>query len=93
MGKLAENTQAVFEKQQLFASVRWRCRRGMRELDQVLLRFLEHMNPDNVVEMQSFKAMLEVEDSDLWQWVMGRTQPTRTDWGKIIEKIRNTTHS
>lgn len=52
--------------------LRWRCRRGMRELDQLMLRYLDQRWPiadDN--ERKLFLQLLDCEDDKLWRWFMG----------------------
>lgn len=52
--------------------LRWRCRRGMLELDLVLNRFLsENYAGLTVLQQQEFEALLELEDQELWQMVRG----------------------
>ena len=50
--------------------LRWRCRRGMLELDLVLERFLgENYAQLTAQQRQEFEALLELEDHELWQRV------------------------
>ena len=56
--------------------LRWRCRRGMRELDVVLARYLEGDYPQaNPHERRAFEALLELQDPDLLGALIGRTTP------------------
>ncbi len=53
--------------------LRWRCRRGMRELDQLMLRYLEgHWPSATPTERADFERLLDTEDDRLWRWCMGR---------------------
>ncbi len=53
--------------------LQWRCRRGMRELDMVLARFLELDFPQLDAEMrEAFAVLLEASDPDLYDWLLGR---------------------
>lgn len=71
------------------ARLRWRCRRGTRELDAVIGWWLDHRYGSAPRELQlAFGEMLEQSDPELWDWVMGRAQPGRTDWADIIAQIR-----
>jgi len=56
--------------------LRWRCRRGMRELDMVLDRFLAQDYPllDAGSKLR-FLELLEVTDPELYDWVLGRVAP------------------
>ncbi|MEN9680487.1 MAG: hypothetical protein RLZZ627_380 [Pseudomonadota bacterium] len=52
--------------------IRWRCRRGMRELDALLAYFLEHHHdglPDDL--KRRFRAWLDLSDPVLWDRLSG----------------------
>lgn len=53
--------------------IRWRCRRGLLELDLVLTQFLasgyEALSPE---ERETFSGLLGRADTDLWDLVSGR---------------------
>ena len=72
------------------ARLRWRCRRGMRELDQLLGWWLETRYPqaDNV-EKAAFSTLIEEQDPQLWDWLSGRDAPQNPDVRRIINEIRN----
>jgi len=56
--------------------LRWRCRRGMRELDVLLSRWLESSYLTASEQSQrDFEALLGREDDEVWDWMMGRAQP------------------
>ena len=56
--------------------IRWRCRRGLLELDIVLGRFLDQeLDALSPAERDAFKALLELSDNDLWDLVSGRSEP------------------
>jgi antitoxin CptB len=70
------------------ARLRWRCRRGMRELDQLLLRYLDREWPTAPEsERAVFLRVLESEDDKLWQWVMGRERPEDADVHALVRRI------
>lgn len=53
-----------------FDRVRWRCRRGMLELDIVLQRFVDkHYIQLNECELRQFEALLDLPDNDLWDMI------------------------
>jgi len=69
--------------------LRWRCRRGMRELDQLLgwyldARYAQSSEPHKA----AFSTMLEQPDPDLWAWLIGQSAPARSDWRSIVDEIR-----
>ncbi|GMQ89612.1 MAG: succinate dehydrogenase assembly factor 2 [Gammaproteobacteria bacterium] len=73
------------------ARVRWKCRRGMLELDLLLKAFLElgYQGLDGPGQ-QRFDAMLDYPDAVLLEWFMGRIRPTDKDVAQLVEKIRST---
>ena len=71
------------------SQLRWRCRRGMLELDVMLTRFLEqHYGAATPAEQQKFVELLACEDDQLWDWLSGRTVPDDTEWKQLVEQIR-----
>lgn len=69
--------------------VRWRCRRGTRELDALLGGWLEaHAGTLDDAGLAAFDALLDRQDPELWDWLMGRGQPPRDDWRAIVADIR-----
>ena len=72
------------------ARLRWRCRRGTREMDLLLLRFLERDYPHlGAGEQSLFGALLGEPDPDLYAWITGQTEPSNPDYLPIIGKINN----
>jgi antitoxin CptB len=70
--------------------LRWRCRRGTRELDQLFSGWLDQSYAQAEPALQlAFDALLEQQDPDLWDWVMGHGRPERADWQQIIGEIRS----
>ena len=52
--------------------IRWRCRRGMRELDRLFDRYLDQRwGAAPMEERAVFLRLLECEDDKLWRWSMG----------------------
>ena len=76
------------------AQLRWRCRRGTREMDLLLLRFLERQYPHLDSREQSlFGALLDETDPDLYAWITGQSEPSNPDYLPIIGKINNCSRS
>ena len=68
--------------------LRWRCRRGMRELDQLMLRYLDGRWPAaEEGERVLFLRLLDCEDDKLWRWFMGRERPEDTGRASIVGMI------
>lgn len=69
--------------------LRWRCRRGMRELDRLFDRYLDHrwaVAPEE--ERAVFRLLLECEDDKLWRWFMGYEVCPDAPQAALIERIR-----
>lgn len=70
------------------ARLRWRCRRGMRELDQLLLRYLDReWESASDAERAVFLRVLDCEDDKLWRWVMGRERPEDDDVHALVRRL------
>jgi len=68
--------------------LRWRCRRGMRELDQLMLRYLDGRWPQaDEAERDVFLRLLDSEDDKLWRWFMGREEPADAELAGIVQRI------
>jgi antitoxin CptB len=69
--------------------LRWRSRRGMRELDQLLGWYLDtrYAQVDDATK-DAFSTLLDQQDPDLWNWLTGRTAPDDASWRRIIDEIR-----
>ena len=69
--------------------VRWRCRRGLLELDLVLHGFvrdkLESMSP---AELELFQRLLDAADNDLWDWISGRAEPADGTLRGLVAQLR-----
>jgi antitoxin CptB len=71
--------------------MRWRCRRGMRELDRILESFVDgHYRTLSAVEKSTFAQFLELPDPDLHAYLVGRAEPTDSDLARLLERIRET---
>ena len=69
----------------------WQCRRGMRELDDLLKTFLDKAYAElNEEERQTFEKLLTYNDNLLLEFLMGRTVPRDPDTAHVVNKIRAT---
>ena len=68
--------------------IRWRCRRGLLELDLVLERFLARRFDALDGELRSrFDELLDEPDNDLLDLALGRTEPAPR-YRAIVEMLR-----
>lgn len=73
--------------------IRWRCRRGMRELDQLFERYLERCwATDSEADRALFLRLLDSEDDKLWRWFMGYEAADDVEIASIIQRIRDLPH-
>jgi antitoxin CptB len=71
--------------------IRWRCRRGMLELDIVLGRFVDRYYADlDQSQCSAFDMLLDMPDAVLWDMITGKTNlsPASDDLA-VLELIRN----
>lgn len=69
--------------------IRWRCRRGVRELDLALTRFLDAGFHELSREQgQVFDRLLDEPDPVLLDWILGGAEPPDRGRREIIEAIR-----
>ncbi|MEE4361282.1 MAG: succinate dehydrogenase assembly factor 2 [Pseudomonadales bacterium] len=67
----------------------WRSRRGLRELDLLFLPFVEEVYGSlSAEEQQTYRRLLEEEDTELLLWVTGRAVPLDPDLAALIARIR-----
>jgi antitoxin CptB len=63
--------------------LRWKCRRGLLELDLVLQRYLER-NPQDA----ELSELLDLPDNDLWDIVSGRSDRYDGRLRGIVARLR-----
>lgn len=69
--------------------IRWRCRRGMLELDLVLEAFLErHLASLDAARLEAFRRLLERTDPELLDLVMGHCEADRPDERAVLALLR-----
>lgn len=67
----------------------WSCRRGMLELDLILIPFLEHQYADLSEQQQAdFKDLLCATDPELFAWLTGKELPEAAPLASMVMKIR-----
>lgn len=69
--------------------VLWQCRRGMLELDKILIKFVNKFYMQMSEEKkQIFQELLQFPDQDLLQFLVGNELPADTKFWDIILVIR-----
>jgi len=68
--------------------IRWRCRRGLLELDLVLKHFLERrFDGLDAGERRLFDELLDAPDNDLLDMALGRMEPAPR-YRAVVEMLR-----
>lgn len=68
----------------------WHSRRGMLELDVLLIPFVEEAYrtlPDE--DKARYRKLVDCEDPDLYTWFMEHIQPDDPDLAKIVQIVLN----
>jgi len=80
------------KKQEVDNRLRWKCRRGMLELDIMLQSFIEsgyaELGPE---DNNYFEQLLNYEDNPLFELLMGHMQPADPAMKHVIQSIQRAT--
>ena len=66
--------------------LKWKCRRGLLELDLVLNDFIEKHLQEK--DLNALNDLLELQDNDLWDIVSGRSDRYDARHGGIVARLR-----
>jgi antitoxin CptB len=81
-GKLLKLSELEFNR------LRWRSRRGMLELDLLLLPFFDEVFEElESDEQQGFIKLLGQEDPDLWDWFSRKSESDDPELAALVERI------
>ncbi len=73
-----------------FSKLRWRCRRGVKELDVVLERFLyQHYENSSSELRNAFKSLLSLEDPILLDMLINHVDPKDKHETTVMTQLRN----
>ena len=66
----------------------WQCRRGIKEIEVLLIPFLEnHYEHESLEIREAFVALLEEADLDMFEWFTRREQPDNEQMELIVNVI------
>lgn len=68
--------------------MRWRCRRGLLELDIVLGRFVEQYECLDIPQKRVFDTLLDMPDTQLWDMISGKS-PALDEQQRILLALIN----
>jgi antitoxin CptB len=67
--------------------LRWRCRRGMQELDILLTRYVDEcFSRASIEEQEAFMRLLDTQDTLLYTYCLGQQRPP-DQLAALIERI------
>ena len=67
--------------------LKWKCRRGLLELDLVLAAFLEKYDPRGS-EAEGLSVLLDLPDNDLWDIVARRSEAYPPQLKAVVARLR-----
>ena len=71
-----------------FARLKWRCRRGMRELDVLLLSYVDGRYVDSPVgEQAAFRRLLSLPDPEILALLTGRSVTDDAELSDVIQRL------
>lgn len=89
-----QSSEQLSEQSSEQSRLAWQCRRGMRELDLLLLQYLEsryaRANDD---EKSAFQAVLDLPDPELNGYLLQRQTPVSEPIARVIECILSLPHT
>jgi antitoxin CptB len=69
--------------------VRWRCRRGLLELDLVLQRFVdEYYAKLGDAERRQFETLLDLSDNELWDMISLRKKQENNGLQRVLSLLQ-----
>lgn len=69
-------------------ALRWQCRRGIKEIEVLLIPFLEqHFEQESETLRTAFIALLEQADLDMFEWFTHREAPDDSQMELIVNVI------
>ena len=74
--------------------LRWKCRRGMKELDTLLLRYLDsHYTNALEAHKKAFIEILEMQDPELWLLLVGKTVNIDRDIHDVVKALQQSSRT
>lgn len=68
---------------------RWRCRRGLLELDIILLRFMDkHYAQLDEAGLQQFDTLLSLPDNDLWDMIAAKKMAVDKSFEPVLHLLQ-----
>ena len=76
------------DNSQLKAKLLWRCRRGMKELDVLMQRYVEEKYFQSTDKQKAaFEQLLQMQDPDLYGLILGRIEDADKDIMYVVSTL------
>ncbi|MDP5325328.1 MAG: succinate dehydrogenase assembly factor 2 [Litorivicinaceae bacterium] len=73
-----------------FNRLYWHSRRGMLEIDVMLMPFTQHhFKTLSDADQVAYRQLLDCEDQDIWEWLRGFKPPEDPNLARIVIEIRS----
>jgi very-short-patch-repair endonuclease/succinate dehydrogenase flavin-adding protein (antitoxin of CptAB toxin-antitoxin module) len=82
-----EGRGALCADKAILQRLRWRCRRGLLELDIVLECFIERYAELDDAQRAVFDELLDLPDTTLWDMISGKTAAARDEQRELLAMI------
>jgi antitoxin CptB len=70
--------------------LRWQCRRGMRELDELLIGYLDRRyQAADEREKSAFRKLLMLADSELIDYLLGGREAADRELADVVSRVRS----
>lgn len=72
-----------------FNRLYWHSRRGMLEIDVMLMPFTQnHYQSLSENDQEAYRRLLDCEDQDIWEWLRGFNHPEDEDLARVVLRVR-----
>ena len=72
-----------------FNRLSWHSRRGMLEIDVMLMPFTQYQYLNlSANDQKAYRRLLDFEDQDIWEWLRGFRLPEDKDLARIVLLVR-----
>lgn len=66
--------------------------RGCKETDVILGHFADtHLGDLSEAQLDVYERLLEEQDADIWNWLIAKEEPARTEYVPVIRLLRQFT--
>ena len=87
---LAPHSSLLTPHREAINRIRWQCRRGLLELDLVLVRFVElHLEQLSPRELEAAAALLAQPDMELWELIGSAAPYGDEDVNRVLGMLRH----